>query len=330
MTRGASSSWPERKEDGLVDAIQYAMHEYLKNEEAFWCEYQNEPGSFIRADDIRLRPENILSNLNGLERNEKPQGYEYDTFGIDLNDYGLNCVRSCSKADMTGVVSDYFQYTPNNRGYIWKDGENLQKEVEFADAIMNLIKREHIKYPEMVFGIDGNYQTKTVYDCVDTLRKLGIQVYAVRGRGYTKYKEPDKNSKRVIKVGEHCHYWYGKNGREIVMDSDWWHVKTQSMFKVSNPGRGSLSVWGSNAVIHRDYADECTCDLYKSVNYDDWLHMYDYIRMPGRNDKFDATSIAQVVAHIQGASFDADITGAGEKKTRRKLSDIQKEKRKRR
>jgi hypothetical protein len=327
MTKGAYSSWPERKEDGLVDAVQYAMHEYLKNEEAFWCEYQNEPGSFIRDDDIRLRSDDVLRNLNGLERNHKPTGHEIDVIGIDLNDYGLNCARVCSKSDMTGVVVDYFQYNPPGRNYIWKKDEGLQIEVEFASAIMNLVKREHMKHPEAIFGVDGNYQTETTYKCIETLRNLGIKIYAVRGRGYKKYKSPDKTSKKLIKSGVFCHYWYGKQGREIVMDSDWWHVKTQSAFKISNPGRGSLSLWGKKANIHRDYADECTADLYKSVNHEDWLNMYDYTRMPGRNDKFDATSIAQVVANIEGASFDIDVTG-GEKKTRRKLSDIQKNKRK--
>jgi hypothetical protein len=320
MTKGAESSWPERYEPHQIDAIQYAMHAYLQDEEAFWSEYQNEPGEYINDDDIRLRVDDVLSNLNGLDRNHKPAGYEIDTMGIDLNDYGLNCARVLTMHDMTGIVVDYFKYNPPGRDFIYKKDHDLQIEVEFANAIMNLVKREHMKHPEMIFGIDGNYQTSTVYKCIDTLKALGINVYAVRGRGYRQYKEPDKGNKRTIKLGTNSHYWYGKQGREIVMNSDWWHVKTQSAFKITNPGRGSLSLWGKNQLFHRDFAMECTVDMYKSINYDDWLNMYEYVRMPGRNDKFDATSIAQVVANMQGASFDADVTGSESKRKRRELN----------
>jgi hypothetical protein len=83
-------------------------------------------------------------------------------------------------------------------------------------------------------------------------------------------------------------------------------MKTQSAFKISNPARGSLSVWGEKSIIHRDYAMECTVDMYKSYNPDDYLNMYDYFKMPGRNDKFDSTSMCQILASLHGASFDHD------------------------
>ncbi|OEU67456.1 MAG: hypothetical protein BBJ57_02035 [Desulfobacterales bacterium PC51MH44] len=306
MTKGATSSWPERK-GKWADAIQLGMHYYLDDKEMFYCEYQNDPGALITEDDIRLRPGDVLSNLNGFDRYEQPEGYAIETMAIDINDYGLNAAHVYSRLDMTGVVSDYFEYTPDNRGYIWQKDCGLQKEAEIEKAIISFMELYSVRYPNCIFGIDGNYMLKYAHSAMKVLKRKGINVYVLRGTDYKKYRDGTKigDKKLLRQPGERCEYRQGVNGPEIWFDSNWWHMQTQGCFKIKNPSRGSLSVWGAaeDYQQHYDFADECTVDVYKSYNYQDYNNMYEIVKIPGRNDKFDAVGMCQILANLHGASF---------------------------
>lgn len=327
MTKCATSSWPERK-GKWVDAIQLAMHYYLDSKEMFYCEYQNDPAALITENDIRLRPGDVLSNLNGYEQYEQPEGYAIETMCIDVNDYGLNAAHVYSRPDMTGVVCDYFEYTPHNRGYVWQKDCGLQKQTEIEKAIIAFMEKYSALYPNCLFGVDGNYELQTITGCVKALKRKGINVYVMRGTDYKKFRDGTKlgDKKLLRQPGERCEYRQGVNGPEIWFDSNWWHMQTQGCFKIKNPSRGSLSVWGKahDYQQHFGFADECTAEIYKSYNYNDYNKMYEVISMPGqRNDKFDAVSMCQILANLHGASFAGELQN--EKKKRKSMKEMKKE-----
>lgn len=312
MDNGFECSWDNRKKH-WASGTQFAMNMYLRNQKRFWCEYQNDPGALIDENDIRLRPEVVVNNTNGLARKAEPEGFGIETMAIDLNDYGLNCAHVFWRLDMTGNIADYFEYTPHDRGYVFKNDMNLVREVEFSNALKTLITKWAADHPQCLIGVDGNWQTQTVHNVVSELKEKGIKVEVMRGVHYKKFNEPDSRNKRLYKRGNKSHLWQGPKGREIVFESDWWHMTTQGGFKINSPLQGSLSLWGKDGMMHTKYALECTNDVYKHYNPADYNKMYIKSNMGGRNDKFDATSMCQVLANMNGARFDYE-EGQGEQK----------------
>ena len=64
MDAGAVVAWPERHNDDELSAIQHAMNLRLRDEAAFFAEYQNEPIVETEGEEM-LTAEEIAAKTNG-------------------------------------------------------------------------------------------------------------------------------------------------------------------------------------------------------------------------------------------------------------------------
>lgn len=117
LEEGAEASWPERKRDWEVSAIQHAMHLYCRDVRAFFSEYQNDPLPLTPPSPGDLTADQIAGRVNRVPRGVSPIDCTRLTAFIDVQqDLLFWCV--CAWADgFTGAVVDYGTYPDQRRSY---------------------------------------------------------------------------------------------------------------------------------------------------------------------------------------------------------------------
>jgi len=107
MDAGARIAWPARHNPDEVSAIQHAMNLKLRDEAAFWAEYQNEPMADARIVEDLLTADQIVERINQHERGLVPLGGEVVTVFIDVQGKALFWLAAAWLEDFTGYVIDY-------------------------------------------------------------------------------------------------------------------------------------------------------------------------------------------------------------------------------
>ena len=110
MDEGAIVAWPARHNPDEVSAIQHAMNLKLRDEQAFWAEYQNEPLAVAEGDEGLLTADQIAAKTSGRRRGEVPLGANHLTMFIDVHDRLLYWMVAAWEDDFTGHVVDYGAY----------------------------------------------------------------------------------------------------------------------------------------------------------------------------------------------------------------------------
>lgn len=107
MDEGAVVAWAARHEPNELSAIQNAMNLKIRDEAAFWAEYQNEPLPEEQVDDDLLTADQIAAKVNGLKRGEVPIGCTHLTMFVDVQAKALFWLVAAWEDDFTGYVIDY-------------------------------------------------------------------------------------------------------------------------------------------------------------------------------------------------------------------------------
>ena len=84
MDEGADAAWPARHNPDERSAVQHTMNLKLRDESAFWAEYQNEPLPQNGIDQGMLTVEEIAAKTTAINRGEVPVGVSYLTMFIDV------------------------------------------------------------------------------------------------------------------------------------------------------------------------------------------------------------------------------------------------------
>ncbi|MCY2928178.1 MAG: phage terminase large subunit family protein [Planctomycetota bacterium] len=116
MDSGAVIAWPERYNDDELSAIQNAMNLKLRDEAAFFAEYQNEP-LVEEAAGTTLTADEIAGKLNNHNRGQIPLGASHLTMFIDVQARLLFYVVTAWEDDFTGYVVDYGTWPDQQRQY---------------------------------------------------------------------------------------------------------------------------------------------------------------------------------------------------------------------
>lgn len=114
MDKGAVVAWPERYNPDEISALQHAMNLRLRDEAAFFAEYQNEP-LLADVNDDELTADQIGSRLNKLARGVPPIAVQHITMFIDVQGTLLYYVVCGWEKDFTGYVLDYGTW-PDQQG----------------------------------------------------------------------------------------------------------------------------------------------------------------------------------------------------------------------
>ena len=114
MDAGSRVAWPERHNEDEISAIQHAMNLMLRDEVAFFAEYQNDPIA-EQSDEQVLTPEQVMEKANGRKRGEVPLACQYLTMFIDVHDKLLFYAVCAWAEDFTGYVVDYGTFPDQKR-----------------------------------------------------------------------------------------------------------------------------------------------------------------------------------------------------------------------
>lgn len=116
MDAGAHVSWEDRFNSDELSAIQHAMNLRLRDEAAFFAEYQNEPLVLAEGEEM-LSAEEIAAKTNGYQRQVVPLNCQYLTGFIDVHEKVLYYLLAAWESNFSGYIIDYGTYPDQGRPY---------------------------------------------------------------------------------------------------------------------------------------------------------------------------------------------------------------------
>jgi hypothetical protein len=352
MDVGSAVAWPQRFNHDEVSALQHAMNLKLRDEPAFFAEYQNEPVAEQTDEDV-LTPDQVATRVNGRPRKQVPVECTRLTAFIDVHDKLLYYAVCAWAEDFTGFVIDYGTYPDQKRSlFSLRDAKKTLGDlmpgagVEGAvQAGLEQLATELLTtdYPQGEGNIrierlliDSGYLPGVVSNVCHKLP--GGAAVPSKGVGIRAGNRPMATYRR--KPGErHGHHWYVPNVsrtaefRHVQIDVNYWKTFTHARLAVAPGDRGALTLWGKGdgnapAAMHRQFADHV-------AGSESWTRTQGHGRMvdewtvrPSKPDNhwFDCLVGCAVAASMGGVRLGVE-TQAEPRKPRVKLSALQAAKR---
>lgn len=280
MDTGSRIAWAARFEPGDVSAIQHAWNLRLRDEGAFFAEYQNDPKT-DQSDSIVLRADQIIHKLNHWPKSRMPSTCTRVTSFVDVHDAILYWMVCGWEQDFTGYTLDYGTWPEQNRRYFqMRDAQStLQKSLPGTDkeAFITHGLRGVTSY---LFGrvwtcengtilpldrllIDTGYAGKTVLDFIRMAGK-GSAIIGSLGVGITASGKPIAEYQK--RDGEiHGDNWYmplanGREQRRVKFDTNHWKTQLHSRLALPAGARGAITLYGDEPHEHRLLADHYSAE----------------------------------------------------------------------
>lgn len=269
MDEGSSAAWPQRFNHDEVSALQHAMNLKLRDEAAFFAEYQNEPVAEQTDEDV-LTPDQVAQRINGRPRNQVPIECTRVTAFIDVHDKLLFYAVCGWTEDFTGYVIDYGTYPDQKRSlFSLRDakktmsdqlpGAGVEGSVQagLEQLAMTLLRtdfpqgegegRGSIRIERLL--IDSGYLPGVISNVCHKLPGSGVGMPS-KGVGIRAGNRPMATYRR--RPGErHGHHWYVPNVsktsefRHVQIDTNYWKSFVHARLAVAPGDHGSLTLFGN-------------------------------------------------------------------------------------
>ena len=356
MDAGARVAWAERFEHDELSAIQHAMNLRLRDERAFFAEYQNEPLPEEESHGDDLTADQIAARVNRHARGLVPRSAEKLTAFVDVQGSLLFWLVAAWDEDFTGHVLDYGAWPDQQRPYFTlRDAKHTLAEVTKASGLEGQIYGGLDQLTAHILGrewprddgaalrverclIDANWGSST--DVVNQFcRSCAFPTVVMPSHG--KYVGASSTPMREWtkkpgdRVGLNWRIPGGENkrqARKVLFDSNWWKSFIHARLSVAMGDRGGISLFGDKPDTHRMLADQLTSEFRvrtegRGRQVDEWK------MRPGRPDNhlLDCLVGAAVAASMQGVAL-AESKGAevAPKRNRVSFSELQRQKLQRR
>jgi len=353
MDEGARIAWPERHNEDELSAIQHAINLRLRDEAAFFAEYQNEPLPEDTLDEEELTADQVAMKINRLPRGVIPIGCNHLTMFVDVHQNLLYYTVAAWEDDFTGYVVDYGAYPKQRKTYFTlrdvrntlataADGAGLEGSIYAGlEALTNPILAREWKRDDGAMMridrclIDANWgpMTEVVYQfCRQSTHSAVVIPSHGRFIGASSVPMSEYKRKRGDRVG---HNWripnvQGKRSiRHVVFDTNYWKSFCHTRLAIAMGDRGCLSLFGAKPEAHRLFAEHITAEYRvrtegRGRTVDEWKPRAE----KPDNHWLDCLVGCAVGASIQGASLkETSAVGKRVKRKRIKLSELQREKR---
>lgn len=298
---GFEASWPARKLETNVSAIQFAIDLYLTDKFAFFAEYQNNPAG-AHADEGTLTTASILAKTHGYPRRVVPPDVVVLTAGIDVQGELLYWVVIGWEANFTGYVLDYGSYPDQQRPYfslhdarktLSRQFKGASREGRIYQGLTQLCTQlltcdwakpdgEKLRIERAL--IDEGFEAETVRKFVGESGSLRPQLMPSKGWGKPLRPHP---SNRV----EQGDGWQippvarGRVVRECNYESGKWTTFVRDRFLTVQGQRGCLSLWSEKPTPHAMLADHVNAEVKVGVAIDNQGVRRDVWELrPGRPD----------------------------------------------
>jgi hypothetical protein len=274
MDAGAVVAWPARHNPDEISALQHAMNLKLRDEAAFFAEYQNEP-VIEQASGEALAPEQVASKFNGRPRGQIPKACTRLTMFIDVHDALLYYVVCAWEENFTGYVVDYGTYPDQKRmNFTLRDarktltmlapgaGKEGAIQAGLEALVSDYMAREWPRTDGAVLTmdkclVDMGYLPGLV---TNVRQKVGGAMMLSKGVGIKAGNKP--LDAYVRHPGERFgHHWYMPNVRQtrehqhVRIDTNYWKSFVHDRLVVAEGDPGALSLFGRSAAEHRLFAD---------------------------------------------------------------------------
>ncbi|MFB3894456.1 MAG: terminase gpA endonuclease subunit [Phycisphaerae bacterium] len=347
MDCGAIIAWPERYNDDELSAIQHAMNLKLRDEAAFFAEYQNEPlvqeegGTTLSADDIAAK-------VSGHPRGEIPIGASHLTMFIDVQGRLLFHVVAAWEEDFTGYVVDYGAWPDQQRGYFTlRDARKTLESVSpqagqegaiYAglqaltdDYLARSWRREDgamLKIDRCLIDANWGQSTDVVYQfCRQSAHSTILLPSHGKYVGATSTPFSEYRRKKGDRIGLHWRIPNVQGRRQVryvLIDTNYWKSFIHARLAVPMGDAGCLSLFGRRAEEHRLLAEHLTAEYpvraeARGRTVDEWKQRVSAID----NHWLDCLVGCAVAGSIQGAVLFGTQERAAPAAKRMRLSEVQ-------
>lgn len=348
MDEGAAIAWPERHNPDELSAVQHAMNLRLRDEAAFWAEYQNEPLPAETADDDLLTADQIAAKVNGHNRGVVPIGATHLTMFVDVQQKALFWLVAAWEDDFTGYVVDYGTEPDQKAAYFTL--RDIRRTLAVASPRAGLEGAIYAGLERLVEAklgqewrrddgamvridrclVDANWgnSTDVVYQFSRQSKHAAVLLPS-HGRyvGASSIPFSDYKRKRGDRVGLN---WRiptvnGKRAvRHVVFDTNFWKSFVHARLAVPMGDPSCLSLFGRRSESHRLIAEHLTAEYRirtegRGRTVDEWKLRADSLD----NHWLDCLAGTAVAASMQGAVlFGTDVRPSPRARVR--LSDMRK------
>jgi hypothetical protein len=344
MDADSAVAWPVRFNHDEVSALQHAMNLKLRDEPAFYAEYQNEPVADQTDEDV-LTPDQVAERINGRPRKQVPLECTRVTAFVDVHDKLLYYVVCAWAEDFTGYVIDYGTYPDQKRSlFSLRDakktlgdlmpGAGIEGAVQagLEQLVSRLLTTEWpqgegaIRIERLL--IDSGYLPGVVANVCHQLPGA----MPSKGVGIKAGNKPMATYRR--RPGErHGHHWYVPNVsktsefRHVQIDTNYWKSFLHARLAVAPGDRGALTLFGDTASrgsAHRLFADHVAGAEFWTRTHGHGRMVQEWAIRPSRPDNhwFDCLVGCAVAASMGGVKLGVEPISAP-RKARMKLSEMQ-------
>jgi len=347
MDEGARIAWAERHNEDELSAIQHAMNLRLRDEAAFFAEYQNEPIVETEGEEM-LTAEEITSKINGYDKGVLPLGGSHLTMFIDVQQKALFWLIAAWEEDFTGYVLDYGTWPDQRRAYFTlrdihrtlaraTPGAGLEGSIYAGleklcgERLDRTYRREdgtEMKIDRALIDANWGQSTDVVYQFCRQSKHAGI-ILPSHGRyvGASSLPFSEYRRKRGDRIG---HHWRipsttGKRQvRHVLIDTNYWKSFVHARLAVAMGDPSCLSLFGRDEKAHCLFSEHLVAEFrIKTMARDRTVDEWKLRATRQDNHWFDCLVGAAVAASIQGATL-ASLRGqAMAPRERIKLSRLQ-------
>lgn len=322
MDAGAHATWPARHRPDELSAIQHAMNLLLRDEQAFWSEYQNQPRD-PHADEDFLSAQEIAAKVTPYARGEIPQVCEVLTCGIDVQKHILFYVICGFAYDFTGYVLDYGVWPKQRRATftarrcspqlsdIYPNlGPDGALQSGLTELLGDILKKTWTREDglEMALGkglIDQGYLPHIVHRAIRQNKWVGRLVPSY-GKGFTAQETPISayKQKQGELLGEEWLLRAPQGSlRECKLDTNYWKTFVHRRLLQADGDPGALLLFGAEApgrkadhgFFSRQLDSEKRTVVVADRKADHWE-----VKPNSENHWFDALVYAYVAASMLG------------------------------
>ena len=351
MDAGAEVAWPERHNVDELSAIQHAMNLRLRDEAAFFAEYQNEPVIENEGEEM-LTAEEIAAKLNGYAKAVPPLGASHITMFIDVQQKALFWLIGAWEDNFTGYVLDYGTWPDQQRFYFTlrdmrktlakaTPGAGLEGSIYAGlerlcdERIERVYRREdgtEMKIDRVLIDANWGQSTDVVYQFCRQSRHAGL-ILPSHGRyvGASSIPFSDYRRKRGDRIG---HHWRipsttGKRQvRHVLIDTNYWKSFVHARLAVAMGDPTCLSLFGRDEKAHFLLSEHLTAEFrVKTMARDRTVDEWKLRATRPDNHWFDCLVGSAVAASIQGATLSSVATHVAPPRKRIQLSSLQRERR---
>jgi len=350
LDRGAVASWPARKYDHEISAVQHALGLYCREPGSFFAEMMNDPKGQIAAAGLKeLSAGKILDRLNRVPRGQVPRECRRLTAFVDCHGALLYWAIVAWDDHFGGAPIDFGAWPEQNRAYYTLSdarpsladhypglAEEARLYAGLRDLTGQILGRKFLRHESggeflqvELCLVDSGWFTETVFRFIQQSGH-GEKLQASKGYGTDRPSDKpmeEKERGEGERVGRGWRQEWttldsGVRGRRVLIDVDRWKTFVADRFLLAPGSNGCLMLPGKERGDLRLLADHLSAEYGEEKRYKGrvWHRWKTYPERPD-NHLWDCCVGAAAAASVKGMEWTAPAAAAGKAEPPRKAAE---------